>query len=83
MIIIDGYALLSDIEKYVKRGREKGFIGIQTAKGMLDWIPYLPIDMTVKKVVFCAHCQYRFTEKCFAKHETSNFDYCSCGKEME
>ena len=33
----------------------------------------------VEEVVYCKNCKFRYTHTCFAKHETSDNDYCSCG----
>lgn len=46
------YVSLNGLKDFVKNGRERGFLGIQTAKGILDMIPYIPINMFVKEVVF-------------------------------
>lgn len=36
----------------------------------------------VEEVVYCKNCKFRNTHTCFAKHETSDNDYCSCGVRM-
>ena len=36
----------------------------------------------VEEVVYCKNCKFRYTHTCFAKHETSDNDYCSCGARM-
>lgn len=37
----------------------------------------------VEKVVRCKDCKFRYTQTCFAKHETADNDFCSCGAKMD
>lgn len=37
----------------------------------------------VENVVRCKDCKFRYTQTCFAKHETADNDFCSCGAKME
>lgn len=32
-----------------------------------------------EEIVRCKDCVFRYTETCFAKHETADNDFCSCG----
>lgn len=34
----------------------------------------------LEEIVRCKYCAFRYTETCFAKHETADNDFCSCGK---
>lgn len=37
----------------------------------------------VEEVVRCKDCKFRYTNTCFAKHETGDMDFCSCGAKMD
>ena len=48
-------------------------------KEQIDSIP----TADVEEVVRCKDCKFKYTETCFAKHETADMDFCSCGARMD
>ena len=74
-----------DADEAKKDADERGmefFIDLTDVDEMKRFLDDQP-TADVEEVVRCKNCKFRYSTTCFAKHETSENDFCSCGAKMD